>query len=57
MWYNQYTYCQLDLLLINKSKEKYPYIEYDDISIQITNDMYTPYLKLFSAMLAEKNTH
>ena len=46
-----------DLLLINKSKEKYPYKEYDDISIQITNDMYTPYLKLFSAMLAEKNTH
>lgn len=51
------TISRKDLLLINKSKEKYPYKEYDDISIQITKDMYTPYLKLFSAMLAEKNTH
>lgn len=51
------TISRKDLLLISKSKEKYPYAEYDAVSIQITNDMYTPYLKLFSVMLAERNTH
>lgn len=51
------TISRKDLLLICKSKEKYPYTGYDDVSVKITNDMYTPYLKLFSAMLAEKNTH
>ena len=51
------TISRKDLLLICKSKEKYHYAEYDDVSVKITNNMYTPYLKLFSAMLAEKNTH
>lgn len=42
-----------DLIFIYKNKKECPLIEYDDIPIKITNDMYLPYLKIFAIMLKE----
>lgn len=46
-----------DLIFVYQHKEECPLIEYDDVSVKITNDMYIPYLKVFSAILAEGNVH